>query len=449
MIETPLENDVLNELAYAADETADAIVVDVAKSFHKNPGDMDWDKRREVFPELMRMVGRDEEPFGKFVRGGAKIDRKIKPELVHHAQGFFEEHGVAVITALFLASLPQAYLGRRGVQVLDLTGELVSNWSRRIQETGQFLINVLTGDPSSPEDGKTNLHHGEFGARVVRRVRLTHAAVRWLLMAPYNPKHILLFREDLEGPKTVWRLRMNQIGEVGKDGKLSAPLSQEDLLGTLGTFTTVVFQALQKLAVTYDEQDREAFYHLWNVVGWHLGIGDSEALRDVTTGIKRRSWPGNEILPLRAQEMDALFERLRQRLEGESEEGRRLAKTLVQDFSYPLPRQIQGAPAFVVRYLIGDNRANMLDIDAGGYAELLVRRTRVLEMLAKRTRATFVGELMLSAVSQMFTRYALRLFVARSRESERGLTIDPHTASRWGIQTGPELWIREPSAARR
>jgi hypothetical protein len=102
-----------------------------------------------------------------------------------------------------------------------------------------------------------------------------------------------------------------------------------------------------------------------------------------------------------------------------------------------------------VRYLIGDNRANMLDIDAGGYAELLVRRTRVLEMLAKRTRATFVGELMLSAVSQMFTRYALRLFVARSRESERGLTIDPHTASRWGIQTGPELWIREPSAARR
>ena len=146
--------------------------------------------------------------------------------------------------------------------------------------------------------------------------------------------------------------------------------------------------------------------------------------------------------------MDALFERPPERLEGESEEGRRLAKTLVQDFSYPLPRQIQGAPAFVVRYLIGDDRANMLDIDAGGYAELLARRTGALEMLARRTRATFVGELMLSAVSQMFTRYALRLRGAVSGE-RAGLTIDPHTASRWGIQIGPELWIQEPSAARR
>ena len=55
----------------------------------------------------------------------------------------------------------------------------------------------------------------------------------------------------------MWHLRMSQIDEIGKEGKVSAPLNQEDLLATLGTFTTVVFSALQKLAVPYDEQDRK------------------------------------------------------------------------------------------------------------------------------------------------------------------------------------------------
>ncbi len=362
-------------------------------------------------PSSWAQIGSDDEaaPVAPFLRQGKDIDDLIQPELVHRAQEFFEEHGVAVITSLFLASLPQAYLGRRGVQTLDMTGELVANWSRRIQETGQFLVNVLTRDPTMAETDRTTLHHGEIGARVVRRVRLTHAAVRWLLKARYDPKLRSLACENLPEPKTLWHLRMTQICEPG-GADLSEPLNQEDLLATLGTFTTVVFRALDKLAVPFDEEHRKAYHHLWNIVGWHLGIGDDAALAAVPTGLSDR-WPNNRILPLEVNEMDTLFERLQSLLEGETEQGRRLAKTLVQDFSYPLPRPMQGAPAFIVRYLIGDDAADKLDITGGGYVGLVARRTGALERLAQQTRMSVFGEYVLSAVAQMLTRYALRNFV--------------------------------------
>ena len=70
------------------------------------------------------------------------------------------------------------------MQVLDATGELFNNWTRRIQETGQFLVNVMSPTPDLWREDKSSLSSGEFGARVARRVRLTHAAIRWMLDAP-------------------------------------------------------------------------------------------------------------------------------------------------------------------------------------------------------------------------------------------------------------------------
>jgi hypothetical protein len=447
-VTSPLPGPELDRLARTGDPEADAVVQAVVDSLGKGAPDLDSIERRSAFPDVIRQIGRGDREgrVEAFVNAGDDIDQHIDVPLVNRAQDFFEEHGVAVVTALFLAALPQAYLGRRGVQVLDMTGELVSNWSRRIQETGQFLINVMTRDRAIADESKTNLHHGETGAAVARRVRLTHSAVRWLLRAPYNPKLTIEYRENLAEPRTLWHLRMSQIGEPVGDN-LSEPLNQEDLLGTLGTFTTVVFDALDKLAVAYEPGDREAYYHLWNIVGWHLGIGASSALPEgVTTNLKPPRWTDNKILPLEAGEMDGVFAELQQRLTGETEAGRRLAKTLVQDFAYPLPRPMQGGPAFMVRYLLGDCLANKLDIRGGGYSGLLVRRTGVLEMLATRTRKTYAGELLLSAVAQSLTRYALRHFVARSLDSERGLRIEPHTASRWGIQIGPDTSTFETGA---
>ena len=154
---------------------------------------------------------------------------------------------------------------------------------------------------------------------------------------------------------------MAQIGEVRVP---SAPLNQEDLLGTLSTFTTVTFMALEKLAVSFDDDDRRAFHHLWNIIGWHLGIGDAESVGDIPVG-SRPTWPHNRVLPLEFDEMDDLAHRLAARLQGPSDAGARLAKTLVQELAYPLPNRAHGAPDFLVRYMVGDAQADALQLGAG------------------------------------------------------------------------------------
>ena len=272
-----LPDDVLDRLADVGDRPAEELVHTVSAT----AGPRWFGTRLERAPcrvsELLAAIARDDAGLvSGFLDAGEEIDAMIDDEMVRHAQVFFEENGVSIFTTLFHASLPEAYLARRGVQVLDLTGELVSNWTQRIRETGQFLVNVLSPGGVHSE-GRTTLAHGEFAARVARQTRLHHAAVRWLLDRPYRPALPLLALDGIADP-APWAVRMAQIGE---DRVPSTPLNQEDLLGTLGTFTTVTFLALEKLAVSFDDDDRRAFHHLWNVIGWHLGIGDAASIGDI------------------------------------------------------------------------------------------------------------------------------------------------------------------------
>ncbi len=508
MTETPWPDTELTKLAALADAPADAVIEALADEVRNRTRSDETERTRPtMFPELLREVRRDtNDPevhpeVKRFVLDGAAINGVMDKGLVRHAQDFFGEHGVAIITALFHAALPEAYLGRRGVQALDMTGELVSNWSRRIQETGQFLINVMSPAPYLLRlDDSTSLSAGEFGAVAIRRVRLTHAAVRWLLKGPDDTlgRELLFPGMESEGPNagiarsstqepTRWEVRMLAIGEdkpsslpavgaaegdpaeateedaafMGADAEgseaaaeavpqapqvTSQPLNQEDLLATLGTFTTVTFAALEKLAVPINERDKEAFYHLWNVVAWHLGIGDAQTLGGIG-GSQPSAWPANNVLPLSVEEMDSLYRQLAIRLQGPTEQGRRLAKTLVQELSYPLPRPLQGAPEFIVRYFIGDTCADELDVGRGGYAELIIRHSGVLEGIARRAPSSLVGRATFRPISAVVTRYALRAFVAQSRGNDRGVTIARPIAGQWGIQTGSE--VRPPRSLRR
>jgi hypothetical protein len=439
---TRLTADWLNGLAALGDTTADKVIDEIVADVVK-PADASRETRQQEFAGLTRMVWADVDQMhpkiDRFVRDGDPIADRIDLDKVAHAQAFFEEHGVAVITALFHAALPEAYLGERGVQALDLTGELVSNWSRRIQDTGQFLLNVLTPAPWLAK-GIVSLSPGQAGARAARRVRLNHAAVRWLLNARHAPMYATQMTPGVT-PDTVWADRMVQIGEkVDAQGKAeSQPVNQQDLLATLGTFTSVTFDSLAKLGVTFDEDDRVAYHHLWDVVGWHLGIGDKKTVTKAPAKPADDPFPDNNILPLDVEEMDALYLWLSAELQGETSQGCRLAKTLVQELSLPLPRPLDGGPAVVARYLIGDVKADALQIERGGFTELLTVRTGRLERLIRQSPRVPGNPMLMSMAGATLTRYALREFVARSRGSERGLRLDPTIAARWGIQVGPEV----------
>jgi len=216
------------------------------------------------------------------------------------AATFAERHLPAITVALFCASLPSAYAAARGSRVLATTGRMHGvALDQRVNETAQFVLDVLSPRAFEP-DG--------CGLRSVQKVRLMHAAVR------------ARFRPD-------W-------GEIA--------INQEDLLGTLGTFSVVVVRALRRLGLRVTAQEAEDFYQLWRGVGFALGIEPP-------------------LLPTNYDSAEELCDHIARRQVCSSQHGRDLFDALLvrlQDHS-PLPRAV---PHRLVRYLAGSPVADALGL---------------------------------------------------------------------------------------
>jgi hypothetical protein len=119
---------------------------------------------------------------------------------IKRGQQLFETWGVQIAICLFCASLPSSYVAANGLKALYLTARLDTDARRRVMETGQFLIDVLTVGGLG--------EHGK-GRRTIQRVRLMHAAVR----------HLIKARNELT--PGMWH------------PDWGTPINQEDLAGTL------------------------------------------------------------------------------------------------------------------------------------------------------------------------------------------------------------------------
>jgi hypothetical protein len=121
--------------------------------------------------------------------------------LISQGEDVFGEFGLHLVAALFCASLPECYAVAKGAHVLVFTARMSKHPFRRIVETAQFVIDVMSPD---------GLGEYGMGLRTAQKIRLMHAAIRHLCktQADWNP----------------------DCGE---------PINQEDLAGTLMTFSTV------------------------------------------------------------------------------------------------------------------------------------------------------------------------------------------------------------------
>ena len=70
------------------------------------------------------------------------------------------------------------------------------------------------------------------------------------------------------------------------DPEWGVPVNQEDLAGTLLTFSVVVLDALAKLGTTFSDEDADAYFHSWNCVGHVLGV-DRRLICDTLDGRPR------------------------------------------------------------------------------------------------------------------------------------------------------------------
>lgn len=238
------------------------------------------------------------------------------PGLLAAGEGVFRDHGLSVACALFCSSLPHAYCAHRGANVLMETGRMENDFTRRMIETAQFVMDVLAPGGLEPQ-GR--------GIRTVQKVRLMHAAIR----------HMVTTQRE-------WPA-----------GRLGVPINQEDLAGTLLTFSVVVLRALETMGQDLSERERQGYFHTWRCIGHMLGIH-------------------RDMLPNDIDDAYEQFAMIAERQFAPSEQGKALTHALIEAMESYVPGCLfDGSAAVYVRHLIGNELADMLDVPQPDWTNVL------------------------------------------------------------------------------
>lgn len=161
------------------------------------------------------------------------------------AQEVFAQNGPEIALILNYKALPLCYACKNGAKVLATTGRLISQGDdtskmmRRLLETSQMVINVMTEGGLAP--------NGE-GIITVKKVRLYHAAIRYFLLNA--GKHSAVWDTETYGQ----------------------PINQEEMAGTLMAFSALVINGLTQVGVELTNEQKDAYIHVWNIVGHFIGL---------------------------------------------------------------------------------------------------------------------------------------------------------------------------------
>ena len=235
-------------------------------------------------------------------------------DLIELSQRVYGLHGHLMGLVLSCKSLPESYACAKGAMVLHFTGRLNEQhgartaFTRRIVETAQFVVNVMSPGSFAP-DGQA--------IRTVQKVRLIHATIRYYLRN--NHWNAALYDE---------------------------PINQEDMAGTLMAFSALVLDGLDILHVLLAPEEEEAFMHTWRVVGYLMGV-DPDLLPNNVRDARNL---GNAIL---AHQMQA------------SDHGRELIDALIKFKEEISPEgKLMGLVPEMIRFMVGPDMAIILGVDA-------------------------------------------------------------------------------------
>lgn len=226
-------------------------------------------------------------------------------KLIRQGQQFFENNISDLLLMLALLSLPYDYASAHGVQVLYLSKRLRENPTKRLAETGQYLLDVGEKNGFGPQ-GKAICS--------AQKVRLTHAAVRY---------HILKGKE--------W-------DEAG--GK---PVNQEDMAGTNLSMSLLPIRGMRKIGINVTQEEANAYVHLWNVASYIMGVDE-------------------RLLPDTSKEAFWLSKQITTRQHGPSEAGRALTQSLLTVIPTSKTFDGPGLAARYMRFLLGAEVADILGL---------------------------------------------------------------------------------------
>jgi len=379
----------LESLRSRGDPEADAVV---GAHFADERADAGELFRRLAFSQVP--ADAPDDAVGRYLAGTPPVPGWLDPVVLSRAQSWFAQVGTHVFCALYAGSLPTAYACHQGVRVLATTARLETDAKRRLNETAQFVLDVMRPG---------GLDAGGAGFQAVRRVRLMHAAVRWLI------EH---------DPRVDW-----DVAELGR------PLNQEDLLMTILTFTEVVFEGFDRTGVDYTPSDAHDYLHLWSYVGYLLGVEP-------------------RFLPLDRSAAETLMEHVRSVHFGASEAGRDLIVALLDQARGLLSWPLKGLPGTAVRWYVGDATADLIGVPAADWTRAVFGP---LASLTRRVSAVGAHRRFLAGFSERFGRAMLTAAVAAERGGDRasfsipeelqaplGVTADRRAIALWPFRrAGP------------
>ncbi|WP_342046385.1 oxygenase MpaB family protein [Bacillus sp. OTU530] len=251
-----------------------------------------------------------------WLRNTAHCPEDVDLARIRNATDLFQEHGIAITFLLSTSSLVNCYAARKGVKVLTFSYRLGQNAYRRIAETGQFVLHVMAPGGLEP---------GGQGIKAIQKVRLMHSAIRHLVQKTGR-----------------WDEKENGI-----------PICQEDLLGTLLTFSIVIIAGLRHLGMKVTEKQAEDYLYFWRIVGIMLGVR-------------------KDIIPETMEEAIQLEKMIKKRHHGPSPEGIQMTRALLEFHAGLIPGQVFDniIPA-LIRETVGDEIADWMEVPHSNWQNLM------------------------------------------------------------------------------
>ena len=347
---------------------------------------------------VMHSLDRPPGALGDWLATERDLPEWADRDLMRAGQQVFQRWGLQIGAVLFGSSLPWAYAAEHGVQSLARSSDLFGRDVRlRIAETGQMLVDTC---------GLANANGASFDPdsqayQTISGVRMLHAAVRRALPASPDWQH-------------AWGL----------------PINQEDLAGTLLTFTTIIFDGLPRLGVALRPEEEFAYLHLWSVIGHFLGVDHSVIPRDLAAA--------------RALQTEIASTQL-----APCEQGRRLMQALLAEMELSMPRGLKKVPRTFVHHLAGPQVCDILDVPAPAWWAPILSLTaavgrRVTPLPGVRAFAGWPGRVIASAMFRMYIDAGLKGRRPRFR-------IEAEEAKRWrlGTNSARVTWRERRLAGRR
>lgn len=237
-----------------------------------------------------------------------------RPELLEQSHEVFSQYGLPMLLSLFCLVLPEGYAAPRPALALSFTRTMYEHTRRRLAETAQFLLDVVSPGAFSAR-GKA--------IRTTQKVRLMHAAARYFVKR-----------------KAEWPAHYGD------------PISQEDLAAVAGGFGSETIRGLEKLGIVLREPDREAYVHCWSVMSHFIGLEPELIAQDF-------------------QDMDLCVQAYKRRQWGASKEGKELTASMMDMVNRQLPPPLRGLPEAYLYYLIGPEGAKILGVRKNLHNRLL------------------------------------------------------------------------------